>query len=165
MIYEVLLTLVIILLGFLAYVQSNRTGRIFLFQDAVDLRLSVCYAMDNEVSDTGSTMVKLRLELLFLSPQYKGICVEEIGFLRRKEVRLRQFNRLFFTAASKEARARELFILVDAARLAEIRLNGLELYIGGYLLSPELSKHAIYQKFIVFERPAVVENEEEKYLA
>ncbi|MFD2554129.1 hypothetical protein ACFSQW_07000 [Sphingobacterium tabacisoli] len=157
--------MIIILLGFLAYVQSNRTGRIFLFQDAVDLRLSVCYATDNEDSDSGSAMVKLRLELLFLSPQYKGICVEEIGFLRRKEVRLRQFNRLFFTGASTEARTRELFIVVDATRLAEIRLNGLELHIGGYLLSPELSKHAIYQKFIVFERPAILDNEEEKYLA
>lgn len=165
MIYEVLLTLVIILLGFLAYIQSNRTGKIFLFQDAVDLRLSVCYASDDVDIDTGYAVVRLRLELLSLSPGYKGICIEEIGFLKRKEVRLRQFKRLFFSVSSTEAKSHELLILVDQSRLPEIRLNGLELHISGYLFSPQLDKYAIYQKFIVFERPAILDDEEEKYLA
>lgn len=165
MIYEVLLTSVIVLLGILAYIQRIRSGKIYLFQDAVDLRLSACYSGDDGDQETGRALIKLRLELLSLSPQYKGICVDEIGFRKKKEIRLRQFNRLFFNASSTENKTRELYVLVDAVRLPEIRLNGLELHISGYLLSPELSKHAIYQKFIVFERPAILDSQEEKNFA
>lgn len=165
MIYEVLLTLGIILLGFMVYMQYVKTGKVYLFQDAVNVRLSTCYSDEEVHQDTGRSLVKLRLELLSLSPYYRGFCVEEIGFLKKDNIRFRQFSPLYLTDSAHDRRARELFLLVDIRLVPEIRLNGLELYISGYLECTEQSKHAIYQKFIVFERPAILDSEEEKYLA
>lgn len=160
MIYEVLLTLVIALLGILVYMQYVKSGKVYLFQDAVSIRFSACYSDEEIHQDTGRSLVKLRLELLALSPQYKGICIEEIGFLKHKKIRLREFSRFFFTCSSITQNARELFILIEAAHLPEIRLNGLALYVNGYLLCSEHKKHDVCQKFIVFERPATLDAEE-----
>lgn len=157
MIYEVLLTLVIILLAFLAYVQCVKCDKIYLFQDTIDLRLSVCYADDDEYQETGRSLVRLRLELLSISPQYRGFCIEYIGFRKKKKMRLRQFTRLFFTGSTTEKKLRELAVIIDNICIPESRLNGLELYITGYLLCNNQDKHGVYQKFIVFERPAILD--------
>ncbi len=149
----------------MVYMQYVKTGKMYLFQDAVNVRLSACYSDEEVYQDTARSLVKLRLELLSLSPHYRCICVEEIGFLKKDNIRFKQFSPLCFTDSAHDRRARELFLLVDTGLVPEIRLNGLELYINGYLECAEQSKHAIFQKFIVFERPAIPDSEEEKYLA
>lgn len=149
----------------MVYMQYVKTGKIYLFQDAVNVRLSACYSDEEIPQDTGCSLVKLRLELLSLSPYYRSICVEKIGFLKKDHIRFSTFSPLYFIGSTEDRRAQELFLLVDTGLVPEIRLNGLELYISGYLECTAQSKHAIYQKFIVFERPAMLNSEEKKYLA
>ena len=149
----------------MVYMQYVKAGKVYLFQDAVNVRLSACYSDEEVYQDKGRSLVKLRLELLSLSSYYRRICVEEIGFFKKDDIRFRQFSPLYFTDSAHDSRARELFLLVDTGLVPEIRLNGLELYISGYLECAEQNKHAVFQKFIVFERPAILDSEEKKYLA
>ena len=162
MIYELLLTLLILVLGCMVYMQYLKIGKIYLFQEAVHIRISARYFEQEMCEETGRTIVKLRLELLVLAPFYKGVCIDEIVFLKNKNIRHCNFNRFFFSAASKGQRARELSLYIDRTQLPEIRLNGLELYISGYLLCAAHNKHPISQKFIVFERPAILDLIEEQ---
>lgn len=129
------------------------------------MRFSACYSEEGIQRDSGRSIVKLRIELIELASRYKGICVEEIGFIQYKNIQLREFNRFFFTARSTSHNIRELIILVDVDRLPEIRLNGLEIYINGHLLCLENQKYAVHQVFVVFERPAVIGTDEKKSLA
>ena len=154
MVYEWLLTSIIILLGLLAYLQRLKNSRICLFQDVVDLRFSISYAEGaQDEQPIPQSIAGLRLELLALSPEYRALRIDYIGFRRKRAVRLRAFSRMLLSR-SAEGRVWEVSLVIEGSDLPEIRLNGLELYIKGYLLDKEQSKSAVYQKFIVFERPA-----------
>lgn len=141
----------------MAYIQSAKNSRIYLFQDTVDLRLSIAM-LDEEPRDIGRSLIKLRLDLRSLASSYRGLCIEEISFRTKRGIGLRRFNKVFYTGSPTENKSRELFIYIDNSLLNEVKLNGIALSIEGYLLTSNHSKYRIYQKFVVFERPAILDD-------
>lgn len=146
----------------MAYLQSVRNNRIYRFQDTVDLRLSISIPEGQFSNNKGRSLIKLRLELLSLSPSYKGFCIEQVSFRLNRSIRLEKFNRLYYSGNISENKNRVLSVYIDNALLNEAKLNGIVLSIDGYLLCANHSKDPIFQKFVVFERPAIIDSAFEK---